>query len=275
MRMFLARCAKRICELFPRPTHYVAVEVPVVQSSLLNGRTAFITGGAGGIGFAIAKAFLSAGASVIIAGRAREKLDRAVHELQIYGKVSSVVLDVTKPNLFADTIFAAGEFDILVNNAGFVSASLFGRTGVDEYDKVMETNLRGAYFVSQVVSNHWIANHVKGNILNICSASSLRPGNTPYILSKWGLRSLTVGMAKELIKHNIVVNGIAPGCTNTPQFCDSANGDITNPANPARRFVTMTEIAGLSVMLVSGLARMVVGDILYVTGGAGVTTLDD
>ena len=121
----------------------------------------------------------------------------------------------------------------------------------------------------------WIADGVKGNILNVCSASSLRPGNSPYILSKWGLRSLTVGMARDLIRHGIVVNGIAPGCTNTRQFCAEDRADITNPGNPTHRFVTMQEVANLAVVMVSDLAKMIIGDVLYVTGGAGITTYDD
>lgn len=275
MRQTISRVVRKFCSLFPRPIKYVPVYVPTLETSLLKGRKALITGGTGGIGLVMAESFLKAGAEVVIAGRNVEKLNDALKQLSAFGKVSSLILDVSNPNGFVDVVDAIGNFDVLVNNAGYVGGGTFGRTEQSEYDKVLDTNLRGAYFLSQVVSRKWIADGVKGNILNVCSASSLRPGNSPYILSKWGLRSLTLGMARDLVKYGIVVNGIAPGCTNTPHFCAEGRIDITNQGNPTHRFVTMQEVANLAVVMVSDLARMVVGDVLYVTGGAGITTYDD
>lgn len=254
---------------------YIPTYIPVLQSELLKGRRALITGVTSGIGFSLAETFLKAGCSLIAAGRNAQKLDGAIEHLRKFGDVTPCHVDMTETQTFPDMVAGLGRFDILLNNAGYVGGGTFGTTERDEYDKVLETNLRGSYFLSQAVSREWISSGVKGNILNMCSASSLRPGNSPYIISKWGLRSLTVGMARELIKHGIVVNGIAPGCTNTPQFCSENRDDITNPPNPSRRFVTMQEVANLSVILVSGLSKMVVGDILYVTGGGGIVTYDD
>ena len=233
-----------------------------------------ITGGGSGIGFAIAEAYGRSGASIILAGRTVSRLENASHELERIGiDVSVVELDVCKVASFADKLDTIGDFDILVNNPGFVGGGAFGTTSEVDYNRVLETNLRGAYFLSQEVSSRWIKNKVKGNILNICSASSLRPGESPYILSKWGLRALTIGMARRLVKHGIVVNGLAPGCTNTDQF--SRDGDLTNGRNPSGRLVTTTEIGNMAVVMVSSLARMVVGDVLFVTGGGAITTLDD
>ena len=251
----------------------IPVYVPVLQCELLKGRTALITGGSGGIGYAIAEAFLTAGAKVIISGRNNEKLAEAVSKLSSKGEISSVQMDNTKPSSFGEILSGVADFDILVNNAGYVGGGDFGTTSKEGYDKALDTNLRGAYFLSQEVSKRWIESSVKGNILNICSASSLRPGDSPYILSKWGLRALTVGMAKRLIKHGIVVNGLAPGCTNTAQF--SCDGNLVNAKNPSGRLVTVQEVANLAVVLVSALSRMVVGDILYATGGGAITTIDD
>ena len=170
-------------------------------------------------------------------------------------------------------IQSIGDFDVLVNNAGYIGGGPFLDTKEFEYDKVLDMNLRGTYFLSQAVAKMWIAKGVKWNILNICSASSLRPGKSPYILSKWGMRSLTVGMAKVLIGHGIVVNGLAPGLTNTPQF--TQDECMNNTGNPSKRMISVEEVGNLAVMLVSPLCRMVVGDILYITGGAGITTLDN
>lgn len=275
MRKFISRVLRYLGRHFHGPVHYVPVMVPVLKGELLKGRRALVTGGSSGIGLAIAKAFLDNGASVIITGRNVAKLEEAKKSLANDNAVSILVLDNSRPETFAAELEKIGDFDILVNNAGYVGGGSFGDTEISEYDKVLETNLRGAYFMSQVVSNAWIKKGVKGNILNICSASSLRPGDSPYILSKWGLRSLTVGMAKKLIPHGIVVNGLAPGCTDTPQFCSNPQESINNPCNPTGRLVTVEEIGNMAVVMVSSLARMVVGDVMYVTGGGAITTLDD
>ena len=273
MKACISRIVRRFCGLFPRPVKYVPIHIPVLESRLLQGRSALVTGGASGIGLAIASAYLKAGAHVIISGRDEGRLKEAMARLQSFGKVATVVMDVSHPESFGSILAGLESFDILVNNAGYVGGGVFGSTEISEYEKVFDTNLKGAYFLSQAVGKKWIANGVKGNILNICSASSLRPGNSPYILSKWGLRSLTVGMAKDLVKHGIVVNGLAPGCTNTEKF--SSDGHLENQKNPSGRLVTVEEVANLAVIMASSLARMVVGDVLYVTGGGAITTLDD
>lgn len=253
----------------------VPVYVPVLQGDLLKGRRALITGGTSGIGFSIAEAFLAAGADVIITGRDEGRLHDAVERLSPQGNVVSVVLNNDHPESFSAGLDACGDFDILVNNAGRVGGGRIGSLDVDDYDRTMDTNLRGPVFLSQEVARRWIRRQVKGNILNICSASSLRPGYSPYILSKWGLRALTVGMARQLAKFGIVVNGLAPGPTSTARFMEGKGDGIERRRIPAGRLVTEKEVAGLAVVMVSGLARMVVGDVLYVTGGCGVTTVDD
>lgn len=252
----------------------IPVYVPVLQSELLKGRVALITGGSGGIGCAIAEAFLRAGAKVIISGRNKEKLSAAASMLSSCGDVSCIQMDNMTLASFDGILSDVADFDILVNNAGYVGGGSFGSTSESEYDAVLDTNLKGAYFLSQEVSKRWIASGTHGNILNVCSASSLRPGNSPYVLSKWGMRSLTVGMAKQLIRYGIVVNGIAPGVTDTDKFTHGSE-NIAKVTNPSGRMVTREEIANMAVVLVSSLCRMVVGDVLYMTGGGGIVTLDD
>ena len=253
----------------------IPVKVPLLQTELLQNRTALITGATRGIGFAIAEAFSRAGANVIITGRDEGRVKSAVAMLQKSGQMASgIVLDIRNVSEFAKSLSGLPSFDILVNNAGFLGGAGFGNTAEVDYDLTLDTNLKGHYFLSQHVAKDWIEKGVKGNVLNVCSASSLRPGTSPYILSKWGLRALTVGMAKQLIKHGIVVNGIAPGVTNTDRFANGSE-DIAKTSNPSGRMATVDEIANMAVILVSPLCRMVVGDILYMTGGGGVVTLDD
>ena len=111
--------------------------------------------------------------------------------------------------------------------------------------------------------------------MNICSSSSVRPATTAYTLSKWGIRGYTVGLAKQLIKHGIVVNGLAPGPTATPMLIKDVSNNYSLPNNPSQRYATPDEIANMAVILTSGMGRMIVGDIIYMTGGAGVITVDD
>lgn len=255
----------------------IPVYIPVLSSELLKGRTALITGGTSGIGYEIAKIFLSSGARVVITGRTQERVDEA--ERTLGKECVGQVLDNLKVDLFAKRLEIlrkeVGEIDILVNNAGLLGDSSFGFVSKDSFDAIVDTNLRGPYMLSQVVAKIWIENKIQGNILNVCSSSSFRPGDSPYVLSKWGLRSMTLGLAKRLIPYGIVVNGIAPGPTATDGFSREIDGAIDWSKNPQGRLVTPTEVANLATVLVSDLGRSVVGDILCVSGGAGVITFDD
>lgn len=263
----------KLKKILPERRIQVPVLTPVLQSELLKGRRAVITGGAKGIGFAIAEAFKSAGAEVVITGRDPARLDSALKTLMMPDK-NGVQLDNTCVSDIPKAVERFGNFDILVNNAGFVCDAAFGETTEAEYDRTLDTNVKGAYFLSQEVVKRWIGKGVKGNILNVCSASSLRPGDSPYVLSKWGMRSLTLGMARRCVKYGIVVNGLAPGVTNTDKFLERSHGSLDHARNPAGRMVTVQEIANMAVVLVSDLARMIVGDVVYMTGGAGLITFD-
>ena len=256
--------------------------VQLAPSELLKGRCALITGGTSGIGFATAEAFLRSGASVVITGRRESRLNDARERLaKVAGaeRVACVVMDsadVVSIDAGFEKIITLplpSKIDILVNNAG-VAKGCFGNMKEADYDTVLNTNLKGAYFLSQRFANYLKENRSRGNILNICSSSSLRPANSPYTLSKWGLRGLTLGLAKTLIPHGIVVNGLAPGPTATPML-QADNSDISLPNNPLGRYATQEEIANMAVVLVSGLGRTIVGDIVYMTGGAGTITVDD
>ena len=268
---------RRIIEYCPKKIVKVPIYIPQFQSDLLKEKKALITGGTSGIGLAMAKAFIRSGAKVAITGRSKEKIDDALSLLDC--NAFGLLIDNTKVDTFKNGIDECVEVlgmpDILVNNAGQIYCTTFGNTDLDNYNSIMNANLRGAYFLSQEVANRWIANGIKGHILNVGSSSSLRPGNSPYVLSKWGIRSMTIGVAKELIKHGIVVNGIAPGPTSTKMFVKGEENGINWDKNPSGRLVTEEEIANLAVVLVSDLGRMVVGDMLFVSGGAGVITVDD
>ena len=273
---------KTFALIFP-PKKIVANIVSLAQTDLLNGKTALITGGTSGIGKAIAMAFLNAGADVIITGRNIEKTQHTAEEFsQKYPQrqVFGIDLDNTKVETFQTKLSEiqklVGEkhIEILVNNAGVNGGDGYNCNEKD-YDGILDTNLKGVFFLSRTIAEYMITNNIQGNILNIASSSSLRPATSPYIISKWGIRGITVGFAKKMIKHGIVVNGLAPGPTFTPMLVKDDSDNIAISSNPSGRFAMPEEIANMAVILTSGLGRMIVGDIIYMTGGAGTITVDD
>lgn len=252
-------------------------------NELLRGRVALVTGGTSGIGYAIAKAFVEAGATVIITGRDMLRLDRAVAQLKedtscccIYGlRMNNLEITEFQAQFNEALRLVDAPIDILVNNAG-VNGCRFGDGKEEDYDLIMNTNLKGSFFLSQIFAHYLKDNQIKGNILNVASSSSLRPAASAYTLSKWGIRGLTLGMARMLAPYGIVVNGIAPGPTATPMLMpEGVQDNIVMKNNLTGRYALPEEIASMSVVLVSNMSRMIIGDIVYMTGGAGLITNDD
>ncbi len=265
------------------PVKPVYVQISTLaQNELLKERTALITGGTSGIGYAISKAFLQAGAKVIITGRNKEKVDKACYSLSQetgMNTISGIQMDNTDVSSFQlkfeSIIKMAGQIDILVNNAGILGGNINNSTE-EEFDKVLQTNLKGVFFLSQLIGRYFKRNNIHGNIMNIASSSSLRPATSAYTISKWGIRGLTLGLARILAPYDIVVNGIAPGPTATPMLMrNGVRDDIVLRKSLAGRYATPEEVASMAVVLVSNMSRMVIGDIVYMTGGAGILTNDD
>lgn len=285
----------KVVNSIKRVIKYILYGVPMVKrvqanvvsldiNKMLDGRVALITGGTSGIGKAIAETFLKSGATVIITGRDESKINNVLNEIKnqnvLYEqKVFGVQLNNIQPSSFGHKLeeiiklISPAKIDILVNNAGIGGGDI-SNTTEEEFDQVIKTNLNGTFFLSKIVSKYMIKNSIKGNILNIASSSSLRPAASAYTFSKWGIRGFTLGLAKTLAPFDITVNGLAPGPTATPMLhCDGH--DISFEKNPMRRFTMPEEIANMAAVLVSDMGRMIVGDIVYMTGGAGVITFDD
>ena len=250
--------------------------VPVEKEKLLNGKVALITGGTSGIGLAIAQAFQNAGAKVIIAGTNQAKLETALEKM---GGVKGLLIDVRDTEHLpdkvkeAEALFDENKIDILVNSAGVVVKHDFWGIDEKEYDGIMDTNAKGTFFMSQAVGKAMIEKQVKGHILNVTSSSALRPAWTPYQMSKWAVRGLTLGLADTLLPYGIVVNAIAPGPTATPMLGKTEGSSISEPNNPSKRYAMPEEIASMAVYMVSDAGRMIVGDTVYMTGGSGTITL--
>ena len=261
---------------------YIPIPTPVNTDSLLEGKIALITGGSGGIGMGIAKAFLNSGAKVIIAGTNQDKLNHCLSILWgggVGNSCSALILDVLDVKAMpakvdeAAKLFPENRIDILVNSAGVVSHSGFENMTLEEYDNIMNINARGSYFMSQAVSRFMIGRKIRGHILNVSSSSALRPAWTPYQMSKWAVRGMTLGLADSLLPHGIIVNAIAPGPVATPMLGKFEGDSIYHHAYPSKRFSMPQEIANLAVFMVSSMGDLIVGDTFYITGGSGTISL--
>ena len=256
----------------------------LAQNELLKDRKALITGGTSGIGFQIARSFLNSGCEIVITGRNQAKINSVCFQLEQENpewkdRVHGVEMDVTKVDELDDkfdvVLQKMGGLDILVNNAG-VEGGHINWCKEEDFDAIVNTNMKGVFFLSRIAGRYMIRNHISGNILNVCSSSSLRPANSVYTMSKWAVRSLTEGLARMLIPHQIVVNGIAPGMTATPMLQKQDSTDnLSRPDTLVGRYATAEEIANMAVIMVSGMCRMVVGDVLYMTGGSGLLYNED
>ena len=245
---------------------------------ILDGKVALITGGSSGIGFSMAEEFCQAGAKVIIAGTNEDKLIECISKIKSK-EVRYLVINVldvkTMPEKVVEAahLFPENRIDILVNSAGITNKSSFFDMSEEEYEEIMNINSKGTFFMSQAVGKYMIEKKIKGHILNVTSSSALRPAWTPYQISKWAVKGLTLGLADLLSPYGIVVNAIAPGPTATPMLGKNDGDSIYYPENPSKRYAMPSEIAQLATFMVSDLGNMIIGDTFYITGGSGNLTL--
>jgi gluconate 5-dehydrogenase len=242
----------------------------------LSGRRALVTGGGSGLGLAIARGLANAGASVVINGRSREKLDRATQQMRSDGaRLSVAEFDVTDPAAVAAAIAVLereAPVDILVNNAAINQRGPLDAFADADWRALMAANLDGPFFVTRAVVPAMKARR-RGKIINICSLASDigRPNIVPYAASKGGVRMLTRALAVELAPFNIQVNGITPGFFDTEMnaalVADREFSAWVERRTPAGRWGTPPEIAGAAVFLASAAADFVTGHLLAVDGG--------
>ena len=251
------------------------ISVPIVKSTdqILDGKVAFITGGSGGIGFGIAKRFTESGGKVILAGTNEEKLKDNITKLSA-GTATYVIFDARKVASFYDVIIEAEKkinatINVFVNSAGVHGNKQFLDVDEETYDAVLDVNTKATYFMCQAAGKYMIQNDVKGHILNVSSAAALKPAWTPYEVSKWGVRGMTLGIADELLPYGVVVNAIGPGPVATSMLGRREEDTLYTEYTPSHRLATPEEIGQLAVIMVSDMCNLVIGDTFYISGGSG------
>lgn len=249
----------------------------------LDGQRALITGASSGLGLHFAWTLAAAGAEVFLAARRKERLDGSVQALRDAGHLASAVAldvsDAVSVNQLMDSWVAEERLpDLVVNCAGVaVSKPLLEQTEQD-WDQVLDTNLKGAWLVGQAWSRRRVTKGQGGAIVNIASITGERVagGVAPYAASKAGLIHLTRQMALELAKHGIRVNALAPGYVRTDlnaEFLASAAGERLRSRIPQQRFGEPDDLDGPLLLLCSSAGRFMTGSVLCADGGHLVSSL--
>lgn len=243
---------------------------------LLKDKTAIITGGARGIGYAIAQEFVNEGADVVLLDVAfPEDFDTKASLLRNKGKkVIAKTVDITNTNATQQVIDEAaaelGKIDILVNNAGITRDRLLVRMTEEDWDAVLSVNLKGCFNTIRTASRY-MAKQRNGKIINISSVVGLigNFGQANYAASKAGLIGLTKSVAKELASRNVNVNCIAPGFVETEMTAKLTNEQRMALLNlvPLKRGSNPEEIAGIVAFLASEKANYITGQVISVDGG--------
>jgi gluconate 5-dehydrogenase len=245
----------------------------------LSGRTAIVTGGNQGIGFAIARGLATAGASVVIANRRAEEGRKAAGSLRAEGFAATAIpADASSRSsveaLVKQTISELGKIDILVTSAGAIVRKPVEEISEEEWDKVMDTNLKGVFLCCQLAGRHMIQRR-KGKIINISSdiATTLQPLRSVYATSKAGVSHLTRAFALEWAKYNVNVNAIGPGPTITgfnKKYFEEHPDDLQLRINsiPMGRMGDPTDYVGAAIFLASDASDFVTGQTLTVSGGS-------
>ena len=238
----------------------------------LKNKNALVTGASGGIGQSIARMLHDQGANVCISGTTQEKLDNLnKKEGNIYSALSCNLSVRSDLNSLIERVEKEfGQIDILVNNAGITKDQLVLRMSDDDWDKVIETNLYSAFFLSKLVLKGMMKRRF-GRIIQITSVVGVtgNPGQVNYTASKSGLIGMTKSMAMEVASRNITINCVAPGFIDTPMTEMLKEDQKLNLQSkiPARRLGSPQDIGAAVVYLASDEAAYVNGATIHVNGG--------
>ncbi|ACL38215.1 short-chain dehydrogenase/reductase SDR [Pseudarthrobacter chlorophenolicus A6] len=248
----------------------------------LAGRTALVTGSSRGIGNALARALAEAGATVVLNGVNAERLDAAEASMAAdfaAGRIRSCAFDVTRDADAGRGVAwveeNVGPLDILVNNAGIQHRVPMLDLDVEDWERVISTDLTSAFLVGRAAARAMVPRG-RGKIINICSvqADLARPTIAPYVAAKGGLRNLTRAMTAEWASSGLQINAIAPGYIHTEMTQNLVDDEQFNSwilgRTPARRWGTPQDLAGPVVWLASDGSGFVNGQTIFIDGGMTV-----
>lgn len=244
----------------------------------LTGRTALITGSTRGIGFALAQGLAESGATVIVNSRQQVAVTQAVEKLQALGlDARGAAFDVAEQQsveaAFEGFDRDGLEIDILINNAGIQHRQPMLELSLQDWNRVLNTNLTAAFMVGRAAARRMIDRGTGGKIINIGSLTSeaARATVAPYTVAKGGIKMLSKAMAAEWAQFNIQANAIGPGYILTDMneaLVNNASFDAwVKSSNPAQRWGRPEELVGTAIYLASGASSYVNGQIIYVDGG--------
>jgi 2-deoxy-D-gluconate 3-dehydrogenase len=244
----------------------------------LKGKSGIVTGAGSGIGKAIAKGVVQAGAEIVISGRNEERLEKVADELRAFGgPVVPIQSDISKmgdiKNLVDRTLKEFGKIDFLFNNAGIIRRAPSEDFTEKDWDETIDINLKGPFFLAQAVARVMISQKRKGKIINTSSLSAVQGGKRvpAYTASKGGLSQVTKSMANDWAKYNILVNALGPGWVKTElteplQQDRERYAEITNRI-PLGRWADPEDLMGTAIFLASDASDYITGQTIFVDGG--------
>jgi NAD(P)-dependent dehydrogenase (short-subunit alcohol dehydrogenase family) len=243
----------------------------------LSGKNVLVTGASSGLGLHFALTLAQAGARVGIAARRVEKLQELEEEIARHGgRALPIELDVRDAASVRAAVGCAetelGPIHVLVNNAGVADSKPALEMAEEDWDRVLDTNLKGAWLVAQETARHMVRMEHGGSIVNVASILGLRGTGlvAGYCAAKAGLINLTRALAVELARHEIRVNALAPGYVMTDinrGFLESKAGESLLRRIPQRRFAELRDLDGPLLLLASDASRYMTGAVLAVDGG--------
>ena len=252
-------------------------------ATFFDGEIALVTGASSGLGRHFAKTLAAAGARIAVAARRTDLLDALVAEIEDAGGTAfAVALDLTDSASVAGAVAAVesnfGPIGILINNAGIAVDKPILETSEDDWDRVLDTNLKGAWLMAREVARRMADAKRGGNIVNIASILGLTatPRVHGYAAAKAGLIHLTGTLAVELARHAIRVNAIAPGYVVTDINRDLLEGEVGAKLVrrvPMRRFATLADLDGPLLLLASAAGGYMTGSVVTVDGGMSLSAL--
>jgi 3-oxoacyl-[acyl-carrier protein] reductase len=240
----------------------------------LTGKVAMVTGASRGIGYAIAGHLYEHGADLALVDIDQEGVEQAARSFTGKGRTLAIAADVASTKQTEESADQAesqlGPVDILVNNAGLTRDGMLVRMGEQEWDLVINVNLKGAFLLTKLVSRGMMKRRW-GRIINVASVVGIigNKGQANYAASKAGLIGLTKAVAKELASRNVLINAVAPGFIDTDmtkQLPESARQTLLEQI-PLQRLGSAHDVADAVLFLASDLASYITGQVLVVDGG--------